>query len=371
MIHFRRLVPAAAILLAGVVSSASAQTAPASQESFKPTVGQSGKDVVWVPTSPQLVEKMLDMAKVTPQDYVMDLGSGDGRNIIAAAKRGATATGVEFNPDMVELSRKQAAAAGVADRATFIQGDMYEADISKASVLALFLLPHNLNKLVPKFLALKPGSRIVGNTFAPEGWVDVQVTARLVLLTARGAFIDVVAHESLRSGRFAYVAGAAGLIRMAAGGDFADARGAGQTRRTGVAVAAGLVQTAAEGAATILADVAGVARVARAAGLTRAAAEDTAITLTDVAGGARAARAADLGCAAAVDAATTLTDRVGATPGAGLAARLTLGAASRGTGAGRGAGRAVLAEVTRGSRQATDVARGAAVHAERDHRART
>jgi precorrin-6B methylase 2 len=170
MIHLRRLVPAAAILLAGVISSASAQIAPASQEPFKPTVGQSGKDVVWVPTSPELVEKMLDMARVTPQDYVMDLGSGDGRNIIAAAKRGATATGVEFNPDMVELSRKQAAAAGVADRATFIQGDMYEADISKATVLALFLLPHNLNKLVPKFLALKPGSRIVGNTFAPEGW---------------------------------------------------------------------------------------------------------------------------------------------------------------------------------------------------------
>ena len=78
--------------------------------------------------------------------------------------------GVEFNHEMVELSRKQAAAAGVAGKATFIEGDMYEADISKATVLALFLLPHNLNKLTPKFLALRPGSRIVGNTFAPEGW---------------------------------------------------------------------------------------------------------------------------------------------------------------------------------------------------------
>ena len=142
----------------------------AADKPFEPTVGQEGKDVIWVPTPFVLVEKMLDMAKVTPKDFVMDLGSGDGRNIIAAAKRGATATGVEFNPDMVELSRKQAAAAGVTDRATFIQGDMYEADISKATVLALFLLPHNLNKLVPKLLALKPGSRIVGNTFAPEGW---------------------------------------------------------------------------------------------------------------------------------------------------------------------------------------------------------
>ena len=162
----------AAAALVCITSTAGAQTAPAAeaQKPFEPYSGQPGKDVVWVPTPPELVEKMLDMAKVTPQDFVMDLGSGDGRNIIAAAKRGATAVGVEFNPDMVELSRRNAAAAGVNGKATFIQGDMYEADISKASVLALFLLPHNLNKLVPKFLALKPGSRIVGNTFAPEGW---------------------------------------------------------------------------------------------------------------------------------------------------------------------------------------------------------
>ena len=157
--------------LSALAATASAQTAaPATTEPFKPTVGQAGKDVVWVPTPAILVEKMLDMAKVTAQDYVMDLGSGDGRNIIAAAKRGATAVGVEFNPEMVELSRKEAMAQGVADKATFIQGDMYEADISKATVLALFLLPHNLNKLTPKFLDLPPGTRIVGNTFAPEGW---------------------------------------------------------------------------------------------------------------------------------------------------------------------------------------------------------
>jgi precorrin-6B methylase 2 len=162
----------AAAALVCITSTASAQTAqaPEAQKPFEPYSGQPGKDVVWVPTPPELVEKMLDMAKVTAADYVMDLGSGDGRNIIAAAKRGATAVGVEYNPDMVELSRRNAEAAGVRGKATFIQGDMYEADISKASVLALFLLPHNLNKLVPKFLALKPGSRIVGNTFAPEGW---------------------------------------------------------------------------------------------------------------------------------------------------------------------------------------------------------
>ena len=137
---------------------------------FEPVSGQPGKDVVWVPTPEVTVEKMLDIAKVTPQDYVMDLGSGDGRNVIAAARRGAQALGVEFNPEMVALSKRRAVEAGVAEKALFVQGDMYEADISKASVMALFLLPGNMNKLLPKFLALKPGSRIVSNTFTMEGW---------------------------------------------------------------------------------------------------------------------------------------------------------------------------------------------------------
>jgi len=167
---------AAAVIFGSLVASAAAQQPPPPPEtqSFKPTVGQAGKDVVWVPTPAALVEKMLDMAKVTPQDFVMDLGSGDGRNIIAAAKRGARAVGVEFNHDMVELARKQATEAGVSDKATFVEGDMYEADISKASVMALFLLPQNLNKLRPKFLALKPGSRIVSNTFTIENWEPVE-----------------------------------------------------------------------------------------------------------------------------------------------------------------------------------------------------
>jgi hypothetical protein len=160
----------AVLVFSIAVLSAGPSAAQTAQQPFTPTVGQAGKDVVWVPTPEVLVEKMLDMAKVTPQDIVMDLGSGDGRNIIAAAKRGARGIGVEYNPDMVDLSRKTAAAQGVAEKATFVEGDMYEADISKATVLALFLLPHNLNKLTPKFLALPPGTRIVGNTFAPEGW---------------------------------------------------------------------------------------------------------------------------------------------------------------------------------------------------------
>jgi Methyltransferase domain len=142
----------------------------AQEKPFEPVVGQAGKDVVWVPTPAALVDKMLEMAEVTAKDIVMDLGSGDGRNIIAAARRGARALGVEYNIDMVELSRRTAAKEGVADKAKFVQGDMFEADISQATVLALFLLPHNLYRLRPKFLALAPGTRIVLNGFPIEGW---------------------------------------------------------------------------------------------------------------------------------------------------------------------------------------------------------
>ena len=174
---WNRRVLAIFFLAALVAASAHAQ-APAAQEEFVPQVGQAGKDVVWVPTPAELVETMLNLAKVTPQDFVMDLGSGDGRNVIAAAKRGARAMGVEFNPKMVELSRRSAAMAGVGDRAQFVEGDMYEADISKASVMALFLLPSNMLQLRPKFLNLRPGSRIVSNTFGfGEGWMpDETVT---------------------------------------------------------------------------------------------------------------------------------------------------------------------------------------------------
>jgi SAM-dependent methyltransferase len=167
------IVAVAALLFVAAVPPATAQT----QKPFEPVVGQAGKDVVWVPTPAELVEKMLDMAKVTPQDIVMDLGSGDGRNIIAAAKRGATAIGVEFNPDMVALSNRLAKEAGVAGKATFVEGDMFAADISKASVMALFLLPDNLSKLRDKFYNLRPGSRLVLNTFAiPEWEADVSET---------------------------------------------------------------------------------------------------------------------------------------------------------------------------------------------------
>jgi SAM-dependent methyltransferase len=158
------------VLIAATLLCASPVLGQTATDQYTPKVGQPGKDAVWVPTSPALVEKMLDMAKVSPSDVVMDLGSGDGRNVIAAGKRGARGRGVEYNPDLVELSNRRAKSEGVADKVQFVQGDMYEADISQATVLALFLLTENLDRLAPKFLAMKPGSRIVANTFGISGW---------------------------------------------------------------------------------------------------------------------------------------------------------------------------------------------------------
>jgi precorrin-6B methylase 2 len=160
-----------ALLLA--MSSAGAlaqsQTAPST---YEPSVGQAGKDVVWVPTPQALVDKMLDMAKVTPSDYVIDLGSGDGRTVITAAKRGARAVGIEYNPDMVELSKRNAEQEKekVGDRATFMKADLFESDFSRATVITMFLLPDINLKLRPKILRLKPGTRIVSNTFTMGEW---------------------------------------------------------------------------------------------------------------------------------------------------------------------------------------------------------
>jgi precorrin-6B methylase 2 len=161
---------AGVLVLTIAASGCQARRAPDTPEPYTPAVGQPGRDAVWVPTSEALVEKMLDLAQVTAEDVVMDLGSGDGRTVVAAARRGARAIGVEFNPDLVELSRRRARAAGVDRLATFVEGDMFQADISKATVLALFLLPSNLEQLKDKFLALPPGTRIVLNTLAIEGW---------------------------------------------------------------------------------------------------------------------------------------------------------------------------------------------------------
>jgi methyltransferase family protein len=146
-----------------------AQTQTATGQ-FQPQVGQAGKDVVWVPSPQALVDKMLDMAKVTPQDFVMDLGSGDGRTVITAAKRGVRAMGVEYNPDMVQLSKNAAAKEGVSERAEFVQADLFKTDLSKATVITMFLLPTINMQLRPTLLNLKPGTRIVSNTFDMEDW---------------------------------------------------------------------------------------------------------------------------------------------------------------------------------------------------------
>jgi SAM-dependent methyltransferase len=144
--------------------------APADTKEFTPVSGQAGKDVVWVPTSHALVEKMLDMAKVTRNDILYDLGSGDGRTVIAAVKRGAKSTGVEFNPDMVALSNRIAKKEGVGDRARFVQGDIFETDFSNATVVTLFLQSDLNLKLRPQLLEMRPGTRVVSNTFTMGDW---------------------------------------------------------------------------------------------------------------------------------------------------------------------------------------------------------
>ena len=161
------------IIAAACVEPAAAQT----KEEFVPQVGQPGKDVVWVPSPEETVAKMMEVGKITAQDFVVDLGSGDGRNVIAAAKRGARGLGVEYNPDMVALSKRIAAKEGVGERAQFVQGDMYEADFSKATALALFLLPSNLTTLRDKIFNLPAGTRVVLNTFSIPDWTpDEQTT---------------------------------------------------------------------------------------------------------------------------------------------------------------------------------------------------
>jgi SAM-dependent methyltransferase len=160
-------VGAVASLLVTACALAQTQTPSAT---YAPSVGQEGKDVVWVPTPQALVDKMLDMAKVTPNDYVIDLGSGDGRTVITAAKRGARAHGIEYNPDMVELSKRNAAKEGVIGKASFERADLFKSDFSNASVITMFLLPDINIKLRPQILNMKPGTRVVSNSFTMGDW---------------------------------------------------------------------------------------------------------------------------------------------------------------------------------------------------------
>jgi hypothetical protein len=154
-----------ALLLAFVALPAAVPAAD-----FEPKVGQPGKDVIWVPTPESLIERMLDMAHVTADDYLVDLGSGDGRTVIAAAKRGVKALGIEYNPDMVALSHANAERAGVTERARFVQGDVFATDFSQASVVTMYLLSSLNIKLRPTLLKMKPGTRVVSHAFNMGDW---------------------------------------------------------------------------------------------------------------------------------------------------------------------------------------------------------
>ena len=156
---------------------AKAPSAPEKAE-FVPESGQPGKDVVWVPTAQGLVNKLRDMARLTASDSHYDLGSGDGRTVITAAKRGARAYGIEYNPDMVALSRRNAAKEGVSERATFEQADIFQSDFSRATVITLFLLPSLNVKLRPTILNMKAGTRVAANSFDMGDWKPDQ-TARV------------------------------------------------------------------------------------------------------------------------------------------------------------------------------------------------
>jgi len=157
---------AAVSIVAGALSAQSA----VAQKPFEPKVGQPGKDVVWVPTPQPTVDKMLELAKLTKDDYLIDLGSGDGVTVITAALRGARALGIEYNPDMVALATARAQSAGVTERAVFLQADIFKTDFSQATVLTMFLLPDLNSQLRPMILNMKPGTRVVSNTFTMGDW---------------------------------------------------------------------------------------------------------------------------------------------------------------------------------------------------------
>ena len=168
-------------LAAAFVAAAMTMGAAVAQEAakpYEPRAGQPGKDVMWLPTAQTLVDRMLDMARLTVDDYVIDLGSGDGRTVITAARRGVKALGIEYNPDLVALSRRNAIAAGVDNLATFVQGDIFQSDFKQASVITLFLLPELNLQLRPQLLDMKPNTRILSNTFDMGDWTpDDQIAA--------------------------------------------------------------------------------------------------------------------------------------------------------------------------------------------------
>jgi len=178
------LLVAAAVFLLALATGADGRTRAECERDYKPQVGQAGKDVVWVPTPDELVNRMLTMAKVTPKDYVVDLGAGDGKIAIAAGKKfGATATGIEYNPDMAKLAQCYVQAEGVADKVKIIQGDIFKEDFSKATVVTMYLLPELNMRLRPTILAMKPGTRVTSHQFNMGDW-EADETAEIEYRTA-------------------------------------------------------------------------------------------------------------------------------------------------------------------------------------------
>ena len=177
----------AAIALAGVLAAAvvsvDAKDRRECDRDYKPQVGQAGKDVVWVPTPDEVVQRMLRMAKVTPQDTVYDLGAGDGKIAIAAGKLGATAVGIEYNPDMAKLAQCYVQAENVAGKTRIIQGDVFKEDFSKATVVTMYLLPELNLKLRPTILEMKPGTRVTSHQFTMGDW-EADETAEVDYRTA-------------------------------------------------------------------------------------------------------------------------------------------------------------------------------------------
>jgi len=166
-----RAIPKGILWALAAALFAAAPAAYAQQKDFKPHVGQQGKDVVWVPTPDEVVERMLNMAQTKPEDYVIDLGAGDGKIAIAAAKKfGARALGIEYNPDMAALAQRNAQAAGVVGKAQIVQGDIFVTDFTQATVLTMYLLPSLNMKLRPQILAMRPGTRVVAHAFNMEDW---------------------------------------------------------------------------------------------------------------------------------------------------------------------------------------------------------
>jgi hypothetical protein len=155
--------------------SASAKTRADCEREYKPKLGQPGKDVAWEPTSDALAADMLELAKTTASDRVYDLGAGDGAIVIVAAKQfGTNAVGIEYNADLAKLGQCYVEAAGLADKAKVIEGDIFKTDFSSATVVTLFLVPELNLRLRPTLLNMPPGTRIVSHThkFYEWNWDD-------------------------------------------------------------------------------------------------------------------------------------------------------------------------------------------------------